>query len=175
MPKRTKADLLKVHGITRDQLNAAATKGVNIWSDADLAAHLKTLGSRIAKDAKISKPVAPPDIPFAESPEQTVAEIERLILASEVHDDIKIYKTKLEALKIAANVRELTGDLVPVGQVKASITRVCSAARAELLKLSSDLPPRLEGLPASTMSALIRSSITDILTRLSDETGNLYD
>jgi len=174
MPKRTKADLLKVHGITRDQLNAAATKGVNIWSDADLAAHLRTLGSRIAKDAKISKPVAP-DLSSIESPEQTVAEIERLILASEVHDDIKIYKTKLEALKIAANVRELTGDLVPVGQVKASITRVCSAARAELLKLSSDLPPRLEGLPASTMSALIRLSITDILTRLSDETGNLYD
>jgi len=175
MSKKTLAEICVKNDITRDVLDAAKSAGVNVWNAAELAEHLRNRRPRIAKDAKLSKPVAPPDIPFVESPEQTVDEIERLILASEVHDDIKIYKTKLEALKIAANVRELTGDLVPVGQVKASITRVCSAARAELLKLSSGLPPRLEGLPASTMSALIRSSITDILTRLSDEAGNLYD
>ena len=65
-------------------------------------------------------------------------------------------------------------ELVPIGEVIADIGTVVSAARGELLKLSADLPPRLDGLSPPRMQVVIREAIIDVLTRLSDETSNLY-
>jgi hypothetical protein len=68
----------------------------------------------------------------------------------------------------------LRRELVPAGEVQADIARVCSAARDQFLKLSNDLPPRLLGLSEAKMSVVIRSAVIDVLTRLSDETSELY-
>jgi predicted DNA-binding transcriptional regulator AlpA len=87
------------------------------------------------------------------------------LLCEKLEVDIKIGKTRLD---------EMIGELVPVGEVRQSITRVVSAARAQLLKLSSDVPPRLAGLNEAEMQTIIREEITEILTRLSDETSDLY-
>ena len=65
-------------------------------------------------------------------------------------------------------------ELVPIGEVIADIGTVVSAARGEFLKLSADLPPRLDGLSPPRMQVVIREAIIDVLTRLSDETSNLY-
>lgn len=65
-------------------------------------------------------------------------------------------------------------ELVPIGEVIADIGTVVSAARGELLKLSADLPPRLDGLSPPRMQVVIREAIIDVLTRLSDETSSLY-
>jgi hypothetical protein len=67
------------------------------------------------------------------------------------------------------------GDLVQVGDVRESMTRVVSAARGEILKMASDLPPRMEGLSAAQMQKLIHAEIIAILSRLSDETSALYE
>lgn len=65
-------------------------------------------------------------------------------------------------------------ELVPIGEVIADIGTVVSAARGELLKLSADLPPRLDGLSPPRMQVVIREAIIDVLTRLSDDMGELY-
>ena len=89
-------------------------------------------------------------------------------------DEIKILKEKLAALKIAVQVRTETRELVSVGEVRQSMTRIVSAARGELLKLSSDLPPRLAGLNEAKIQGIIREAIVEILARLADETNELY-
>ena len=66
-------------------------------------------------------------------------------------------------------------EYLPAGQVQEDITRICSAARAELINLSNDLPPRLAGLGEAQMQKVLRTSIHEILTRLADDANELYE
>lgn len=66
------------------------------------------------------------------------------------------------------------GSLVRAATVQEDVNRAVSSARGELLKLSADLPPRLDGLSPPRMQVVIREAIIDVLTRLSDETSSLY-
>ena len=109
-----------------------------------------------------------------EAKAQSLEELEDAIKRASDIDAVKILKEKLAGIKIAVQVRAETRELVSVGEVRQSITRVVSAARAQLLKLSSDVPPKLAGLNEAEMQTIIREEITEILTRLSDETSSLY-
>lgn len=167
MPKRTYKDLEKLHGVSRDQINAAKSQGVDIWNDAACAEHLGSRRHRLKPGATL-----PPESPEAKA--QSLEEIEDAIKRATDIDAVKILKEKLAGIKIAVQVRAETRELVPVGEVRQSITRVVSAARSQLLKLSSDVPPKLAGLSEAEMQNIIREEITEILTRLSDETSSLY-
>lgn len=167
MPKRTLKDIQEFHGISRDQMNAARVKGVNIFNDVEMARALENVRHRLKPDASI-----PPAAPEAKA--QSLEEIEDALRKSLDIDTIKILAAKLKGLKDVIAVRIETGELVPVGEVRQSMTRIVSAARGELLKLSSDLPPKLAGLSEPKMQAIIRAGIIEILTTLSDETGAIY-
>jgi hypothetical protein len=169
MPKKTLSGIAAAHGITRDKLNAIRAKGVNAWDEKALAAAIKGQRPRVSKTARLAAPPAD-QRPVA----QTVEEIEDELKRATSFDDVKILKEKLAGLKIAVSVRAESRDLVPVGEVRESITRVVSAARGEILKLASDLPPRLEGLSAAKMQRIIHAEVIDVLRRLSDETNDLY-
>ncbi len=170
MPKQTIADKCRQHGITRDIWDSAKTIGINVWNDAEMTAYLAKRRPRVSKSAKL--PESSDDLP--DPTEQTIEEIERLIKCSTSYDEIKIYKAKLDGLKVAVTVRTATRDLIPIGEVRQAATRVVSAARAEFLKLTADLPPRLEGLTASKCQKILREAVTAILARLADETSELY-
>ena len=105
---------------------------------------------------------------------QTIEEIETALRTTNDIDTVKILHEKLKGLQVALRVQRDSRELVPVGEVRASMTRVVSAARAEILKLAADLPPRLEGLDAAGMQKILRDSIHEILSRLSSETSKLY-
>ena len=155
MPKRTIQDLCDHHGITKSQWQAAKVSGVNTWNDADLSAWLATRRPRIAKNAKLEETNAlhiPPD----STPEHAIELIERALMFSTDHTEIKILGDKLKGLMQAVKIRVETGELIPKGEVQNDATRVYSAVRAELLKLSSDIPPRLEGLSASKMQGILK-------------------
>lgn len=175
MSKKTLAQICEKNGISRDVLDAAKAAGVNVWNAAELAEHLGNRRHRVAKDAKLT--VAPdlPDDEMPDDPHEAIRRIESDIRRTQDHNDVKILADKLKALLVGVKIREEMGDLIPVGQVREAATRVCSAARSELLKLASDASPRLEGLGASKIQTILRAEITEILTRLSDETSSLYD
>jgi hypothetical protein len=164
MAKRTLKDVMEMHGITRDVLNAAKAKGVNVWNDSEMVLHFAGTRHRIAPGAEMS------DGADAQSLEQ----MEDAIRRAKGIDDVKILKEKLAALKIAVQVRTETKELIPVGEARQSMTRCVSAARAELLKMSSDLPPRLAGLGEAQIQKEIREAVVEVLTRLADETNELY-
>ena len=165
MPKLTYKQIATLHGITRDQVDAAKNKGVNIHNQEELAEHLKGVRHRTKPGTELSDEIATA---------QTLEQMEHAIRSATNIDDVKILKEKVLALKGIVAVQTDTRELVPVGEVRQSMTRACSAARGEFMKLTSDLPPRLEGLPASSMSKIIKTEIIAILTRLSDETSALY-
>ena len=178
MSKKTLAQICVANGISRDVLDAAKTAGVNVWNAAELAEHLGKRRHRVAKDAKLStapEPPDPQDEDMPEDPHEAIRRIESDIRRTQDHNDVKILADKLKALLVGVKIREEMGDLIPVGQVREAATRVCSAARSELLKLAADSAPKLEGLPAAKIQAILRADISDILTRLSDETSSLYD
>lgn len=86
---------------------------------------------------------------------------------------ILLVKAQREKIETETGVRR--GELLPIGEVRQSIYRVCRAARDEFLKLASnDLPPRLEGASASEIMKILKAEVHAILTRLSDETTDLY-
>lgn len=171
MPKQTLKQICERHGITRDQLNAARAKGVNPWSDKALAKHLGAVRHRIKPNAKLA-PL--PEIPPDASPEQTLEMIERRLMDETDHSQIKILKDKMAGLLTGVKVRAMTRDLVPIGEVKDSIFKIVSAARGELLKLTSDLPPQLSGATAPAIQKKLRAEIIAILTRLSDDCDAAY-
>lgn len=100
--------------------------------------------------------------------------IENELRNATVSADVKILKDKLDGLKRAVEVRRMSGDLVPVGEVKENIVKIVSSARGELLKMAADLPPRLEGMPTGKVQKIIRDEVIAVLTRLSDEGDKLY-
>jgi phage terminase Nu1 subunit (DNA packaging protein) len=67
------------------------------------------------------------------------------------------------------------GELISSAEVRQSVYRVCRVVRDEFLKLPHDVPPRLEGLPASQIAKVLRAEIIAILTRLSDESANSFN
>jgi hypothetical protein len=70
--------------------------------------------------------------------------------------------------------QRLRRELVPAGEVVADLSRVVSGVRGEFLKMAADLPPKLAGLSESQMQPVIRHCVIEILTRLSNETSELY-
>jgi hypothetical protein len=165
MPKTTIAAACRDRGIDRKVWDEAKRQGVDPWDRKAMEAWMKSRRHRIKPGTKLAQEVATA---------QTLEQMEHAIRSATNIDDVKILKEKVLALKGIVAVQTDTRELVPVGEVRQSMTRVCSAARGELMKLTSDLPPRLEGLPASSMSKIIKAEIIAILTRLSDETSALY-
>ena len=81
----------------------------------------------------------------------------------------RIALVKSQRAKIDLNNRITAGELISCGTAQESAHRVCSVARSQLLKLASDIPPRLVGLNESEMQMILRDEITEILTSLSSE------
>jgi|694.fasta_scaffold07272_1 hypothetical protein len=166
MPKRTIKDLLKLHGVTRDQLNAAKSNGVDIWNDEAVKTWLDTKRHRIKPGAEMSEEVGAT---------QTLAEIEEAIKRATNIDDVKILKEKVLALKGITAVQQETKELVPAGMVREAATSCFSVVRAELLKLTSDLPPQLSGLGETKIQKVLRENIIEVLERLSDAQSKIFD
>ena len=167
MPQTTIAAACRERGIDRKQWDEAKRQGVDCW---DRKAFDEWQGKRRHR----IKPGAKVNGNSTAAKADTIEQMEDALRRSKSIDEIKILKEKLAALKIAVQVRTETRELVSVGEVRQSMTRIVSAARGELLKLSSDLPPRLAGLAEAKIQGIIREAIVEILTRLADETNELY-
>lgn len=172
MPQTTIAAACRERGIKRNDWNEAKAQGVDPWDRAAMDAWLGSRRHRLADGATLSTSSAD-FVPAGDA--MTLEQIEDLIRRATNIDDVKILKEKVLALKGVVAVREETKELIDIGQVRESATRVYSAVRAELLKLPSDCAPRCEGLTAPAIQKLLREEIVAILTRLSDESSKLYE
>jgi hypothetical protein len=166
MPKTTIADACRQRGISRGDWDEAKRQGIDPWDRKAMDAWISKKRHKLAPGAKITDQVA--------ASAQTLEEMEHAIRSATDIDTVKILKEKVMALKGIVAVQQETRELVPSGEVRESITRAVSVSRGELLKLSSDLPPKLEGLPPAKMQVIIRAAVIDVLARLSDETRDLY-
>lgn len=166
MPRTTIADACKAREIDRKDWDEAKRQGVDPWDRKAMDEWLGGRRHRIKPGAGLVGKVS--------STAQTIEEMENAIRCAQDIDSVKILKEKVAALKIALSVRTDSRELVPVGEVRQSMTRIVSAARGELLKLASDLPPSMEGVSAAKIQKILREAIVDTLTRLADETNALY-
>lgn len=167
MPRTTIADACRKRGIDRKDWDEAKRQGIDPWDVQQMENWLGSRRKRIKPNASI-----PDDTPAAEA--DSVEAIRDELAKSKDYETVKILSEKLKGLQVALRVQRESRELVPVGEVRQSMTRVTSAARAEILKLAADMPPRLEGLDAAAMQKILRDAIHEILTRLSDETSKLY-
>jgi hypothetical protein len=166
MPKTTIADACRQRGISRGDWDEAKRQGIDPWNRPAMDAWIAKKRHKIAPGATITDQVA--------ASAQTLEEMEHAIRSATDIDTVKILKEKVMALKGIVAVQQETRELVPAGEVRQSMTRAVAAARGELLKLSADLPPRLDGLSAAKMQPVIREAVIEVLTRLADETSQLY-
>lgn len=161
MPKRTYKQIAEFHGITKDQVDAAKNKGINIYSDKEMVEHLAAVRHRIKPDAQLQDPEAS----CAESLEQ----MEEAIRKARSIDDVKILKEKLTALKTAVQVRRETRELISLGEVNERDVRIAAVAKAGVLKLCNDSAPMCEGLGAAEIHAVLLKQGTLVLEMMADE------
>ena len=166
MPRTTIAEACRERKIDRKDCDEAKRQGIDPWNRPAMDAWLAKKRHRIAPGATITDPAA--------ASAQTLEQMEHAIRSATDIDSVKILKEKVMALKGIVAVQQETRELVPAGEVRQSMTRAVAAARGELLKLSADLPPRLDGLSAAKMQPVIREAVIEVLTRLADETSQLY-
>lgn len=170
MPKRTFRDLCELHNITKEQLTYAKNKGVNIYDDAAMMAHLKGRGGQgvtgIDKAARAAE--------IAKGAEQSLEDIEREIRTATDRATAQLAHEKLKGLKIAAEVRVRSGELIAKGQVRDEIMQCVSAIRGELMRMPSEYAGRLAGLSEAKVQKELQAGVRTILETLSDETNKLF-
>ena len=66
------------------------------------------------------------------------------------------------------------GELLPIGEVRADVVKVSTLARDRFLRMSHDLPPRLEGLSADKIAKIIHEEVTGTLEALCRDFTRLY-
>lgn len=78
--------------------------------------------------------------------------------------EIKKEQAQIERLK----KEKLQGQLVSIKETQEAILEIGSKTKAQLYRLVSTLPPKLEGLNAKSMIEIIRISIDEICLELSN-------
>jgi hypothetical protein len=85
---------------------------------------------------------------------------------------IRLLRAQAERHETENEVRR--GELLPIGTVQRDCVTVCSRARDRFLRMSHDLPPRLEGLPADKIAKIIHDEVTLTLKNLCRDFQKLY-
>jgi hypothetical protein len=85
---------------------------------------------------------------------------------------ILLIRCQRERVQIENDVR--SGELLLAGDVQRDSMKVCSLARDRFLRLSNDLPPRLEGLAADKIAKIIHETVTATLEHLCRDFTRLY-
>ncbi len=88
------------------------------------------------------------------------------LLCEKLEIEIQILETKL---------KKASRELMPVAEARESATRIYSAVKAELLKMTSELPPSLSGLGEVEIQKKLRAAVITILTDLSSETNTAFE
>jgi phage terminase Nu1 subunit (DNA packaging protein) len=88
------------------------------------------------------------------------------LLCSKLEIEIQIADLKL---------KKVSRELMPVAEARESATRIYSAVKAELLKMTSELPPSLSGLGEVEIQKKLRAAVITILTDLSSETNTAFE
>jgi hypothetical protein len=167
VPKRTFRDLEKLHGVTRDQLNAAKSKGVNIWDDAECARYLGTRRHKIKPDAKI-----PPKDPAVTA--ATIEEMRNALAVAIDYETVKILTEKIKGLQNAAKLQRELRDLIPIAEVEERDIRIGAVVKAGMLKLCNDSAPMAEGLGAAAIHKILMDQGHQVLAMMSDEQSDFW-
>ena len=85
---------------------------------------------------------------------------------------IRLVRAQAERHEVENEVRR--GELLPIGEVRADVVKVSTLARDRFLRMSHDLPPRLEGLSADKIAKIIHDEVTETLENLCRDFQRLY-
>ena len=85
---------------------------------------------------------------------------------------IRLVRAQAERHEVENEVRR--GQLLEKGDVQRDVVKVSTLARDRFLKLSHDLPPKLEGLSAHRIAAIIHEEVTLTLETLCRDFAKLY-
>ena len=86
---------------------------------------------------------------------------EKLIAEAE----IKQHQAKIEELK----KQKMAGSLISLADTQAAFSELGSRTKAHFSRLASELPPKLEGLAAQAMIAVIQTQLETIFEQLYSE------
>ena len=85
---------------------------------------------------------------------------------------IRLVRAQAERHEVENEVRR--GQLLEIGEVRRDCITVCSRARDRFLRMSHDVPPRLEGLSADRIAQIIHTEVVQTLENLCRDFQRLY-
>lgn len=166
MPRTTIAEACRKRGIDRADWDEAKRQGIDPWIAKDMEEWLKKKRHRIKPGTTLTENES--------SNAQTLEQIEDAIRKAQDIDTVRILKEKVMALKGIVAVQQETRELVLTSEVREEIVRCVSMARAEIMKITSDLPPRIVGLSETAIQKVLVDEIRNLLVNLSSEAGCLF-
>lgn len=86
----------------------------------------------------------------------------------------RIALTRTQRERAAFELEKERGQWISRGAVDQRDIAIGAAVRAALLKLASDLPPMLEGLPAAKIAKVLRETHRGILEQLADDQSEFW-
>lgn len=84
-------------------------------------------------------------------------------------------KLEIEIQIADLKLKRASRELMPVAEARETATRVYSVVKAELLKMTNELPPSLCGLKEVDIQTKLRAAVVAILNDLSSETNAAFE
>ena len=147
--KESMEKIAKRHNLHVRTIRRYRDEGINIYDDDAIELHRKYT---IVPDAKDNDYL---------SMEASDLKKEKLIA------DTKLKKAQAAIAEL--NLKKTKGSLVTISDVEEVNLAIAGKIKAQLKRLISEIPPRVEGLDATTMTPIIREYIEDILKYLYEE------
>ena len=149
--------------------------GVDVFSDDDVTAHLRTV-------RKLPPNLKPGFRPQTQDAALVVdvdsIDIDQLKLdmvnAPDKHTAQTI-QIKIQGLIASTKLAEAQGDLVPKKYVDESLVRIGSATKAAAMRLPADLPPMLHGATMEDAQRLITDKVLEFLGLLADQSADIWE
>lgn len=147
--RETQKEIAARLGIKERTLRRYKSIGIDIYNDAAVMEYWKLQQLPSEKDAEFLG--------------MDVTEITKREKIARTRD--KEAAAELKELQLS----KLRGDLVSVSDVEEINLAIAGKIKAQLKRLISEIPPRVEGLDATTMTPIVREYIEDILKYLYEE------
>ena len=172
MKKKTDTERAKDAGLSRSQLNEARKLGVDVDNPEALAAHRSTINTRSDDRSHPPKPLRDGN---EQSVTMTIEDIELALTQKGVTpNEARALKTQLEGLKVAMALKQQRNLLLSREEVREMFTAAGHAIRASLLKIESDLVPKLVGRSEAESRGIAREELRHIMGKLQDAESEFW-
>ena len=170
IPEAPTETLCNLFGLTSARIGQLAKDGVIVKTSRNTYDLWKSVRGYITFLQK-SKISGAKDIERSSTSDdpQELDELVRQVKAARTYNDARTLKVQIDALRSGYALEVEQNKYCSLAQIEDGMDGIASVVRNSIKRLEADLPPMLEGLPASSMQKIISEKVTNVIQTIYDE------